>query len=277
MEEIAYGPSTWLWDYLRRSGQRGYFLPLSGGADSPATCALVAIMCQRVMDELENGTERSKKQVLADVRKITKRPSYTPPSWQEFCGKIFVACYMASQYSGNETTSRAAELAASIGANHTSIAIAPITSAVQETFKKCMFHNPKLDKLKVKSDVSFESRNPTENTALQNIQAGTRMVMPYFMAQLMAWATDDVEALGWGSLLVLGSANVDEALRGYYTNCSAADINPIGGINKRDLKAFLVWVGRNSGMPVLDSVANADPTAELRPDIADAAPRHCRR
>ena len=23
MEEIAYGPSGWLWDYLRRSGQRG--------------------------------------------------------------------------------------------------------------------------------------------------------------------------------------------------------------------------------------------------------------
>lgn len=33
-----------------------------------------------------------------------------------------------------------------------------------------------------------------------------------------------------GFLLVLGSANVDEALRGYLTkyDCSAADINPIG-------------------------------------------------
>ena len=34
------------------------------------------------------------------------------------------------------------------------------------------------------------------------------------------------------SLIALpGSANVDEALRGYYTkyDCSAADINPIGG------------------------------------------------
>ena len=33
----------------------------------------------------------------------------------------------------------------------------------------------------------------------------------------------------WPSLE--GSANVDEALRGYYTkyDCSAADVNPIGG------------------------------------------------
>jgi len=46
------------------------------------------------------------------------------------------------------------------------------------------------------------------------------------------------ETTAGGSLLVLGSANVDEALRGYYTkyDCSAADLNPIGGVNKRDLK-----------------------------------------
>jgi NAD+ synthase (glutamine-hydrolysing) len=31
-EEIAFGPSSWLWDYLRRSGMSGYFLPLSGNA-----------------------------------------------------------------------------------------------------------------------------------------------------------------------------------------------------------------------------------------------------
>ena len=38
-----------------------------------------------------------------------------------------------------------------------------------------------------------------------------------------------------GFMLVLGSANVDECLRGYLTkyDCSAADINPIGGISKQ--------------------------------------------
>ena len=43
-----------------------------------------------------------------------------------------------------------------------------------------------------------------------------------------------------GSLLVLGSANVDESLRGYMTkyDCSSADINPIGGISKKDLRSF---------------------------------------
>ncbi len=35
-------------------------------------------------------------------------------------------------------------------------------------------------------------------------------------------------------LIILGSSNVDEALRGYFTkyDCSAADINPIGSVSK---------------------------------------------
>ena len=94
------------------------------------------------------------------------------------------------------------------------------------------------------------------------------MVMSYFLAQLMPWATDMDPSTG-GALLVLGSANVDEALRGYYTkyDCSAADINPIGGINKRDLKAFLQWTAARPEtdlrIDVLHSVAVATPSAEL--------------
>ncbi|CAK9090174.1 unnamed protein product [Durusdinium trenchii] len=273
MEEIAYGPSAWLWDYLRRSGQRGYFLPLSGGADSSSTAALVGIMCQRVFQELTEGTERSKKAVLADIRKVTKRPFYTPASWQDLCGKIFVTCYMASEHSGSETRNRAANLAKQIGANHTSIAIRPITDAIVKVFQQCNFEGTKIDKSKVKSDAVWNASG-TEDIALQNIQARSRMVMAYFMAQLMPWATDQAmqgdAGPGWGSLLVLGSANVDEALRGYYTkyDCSAADVNPIGGINKRDLKAFLKWAAKERGIGELERVANAVPTAELRPDKA---------
>lgn len=52
MEEIASGPPLWMWDYLRRSGARGFFLPLSGGADSSSTAALVASMAMLVMDSI---------------------------------------------------------------------------------------------------------------------------------------------------------------------------------------------------------------------------------
>lgn len=36
-EEISLGPACWLWDYLRRSGQAGFLLPLSGGICNPIT------------------------------------------------------------------------------------------------------------------------------------------------------------------------------------------------------------------------------------------------
>lgn len=44
-----------------------------------------------------------------------------------------------------------------------------------------------------------------ENLALQNVQARTRMVLSYLFAQLTLWSRGMP-----GSLLVLGSANVDE-------------------------------------------------------------------
>ena len=65
---------------------------------------------------------------------------------------------------------------------------------------------------------------------------------------------------------MLGSANVDEGLRGYMTkyDCSSADLNPIGGISKGDLKRMLVFLSKEyPGLDVLAEIANAPPTAEL--------------
>lgn len=72
----------------------------------------------------------------------------------------------------------------------------------------------------------------------KRFQARVRMVIAYLFAQLMLWVRGRP-----GGLLVLGSSNVDEALRGYFTkyDCSSADVNPIGGISKNDLKRFLAY------------------------------------
>ena len=70
-----------------------------------------------------------------------------------------------------------------------------------------------------------------------------------------------------GFRLVLGAANVDEALRGYLTkyDCSAADLNPIGGVSKTDLRKFLKWAACGLGYPSLAEIERAPPTAELEP------------
>lgn len=269
MEEIAYGPSAWLWDYLRRSKQRGYFLPLSGGADSSSTAALVGIMCQRVVEQVHSGrTAEVRAETLSDVRAIVKDPNYTPTDAKELCGRMFFTCYMASKYSGDETRTRAAKLAAEIGATHSSIFIDGLTEAIQNSFKELTVESRNgkaAPGIASKRNPSMEGGTGAENIALQNIQARSRMVMAYYLAQLMPWSTDDTNSKWPGTLLVLGSANVDEALRGYYTkyDCSAADINPIGGIRKTDLKSFLLWAGEHKGFAILKVTAEAKPSAEL--------------
>jgi NAD+ synthase (glutamine-hydrolysing) len=66
VEEIANAPALWMWDYLRRTpGARGFFLPLSGGADSAAVAAIVASMAKLVFEAVRNN-----KECLTDLRRI---------------------------------------------------------------------------------------------------------------------------------------------------------------------------------------------------------------
>lgn len=87
---------------------------------------------------------------------------------------------------------------------------------------------------------------PASNLALQNIQARLRMVLSYLFAQLLPTVRgrnkNNPENQNPGGLLVLGSANVDESLRGYLTkyDCSSADINPIGGIASMQIPRVFV-------------------------------------
>eukprot|EP00656_Telonema_subtile_P002361 TRINITY_DN11041_c0_g1_i3.p1 TRINITY_DN11041_c0_g1~~TRINITY_DN11041_c0_g1_i3.p1 ORF type:complete len:417 (-),score=111.56 TRINITY_DN11041_c0_g1_i3:210-1460(-) len=252
MEELALGPPLWLWDYLRRSGLKGFFLPLSGGADSGATASMVGLMCAYLVQAMLGGDS----EVLADVRGVVGA-EYTVGTSQELCGKLLHTCYMGTVNSTSETADRAAKLAAEIGASHCAVTIDGVTSALVDTYMQQRGDGvrPSL----------FSKKNSSQDLALQNIQARGRMALAYLMAQLLPWQTSGKE---WNpNLLVLGSANVDEALRGYYTkyDCSAADINPIGGISKMDLKGFLKWVAAHHGWDACREIVEATPTAELRP------------
>lgn len=249
MEEIALGPACWLWDYLRRSKQGGFFLPLSGGIDSCSTACIVYSMCCLVYKEVQNSNE----QVIVDLRTIVSDKDYLPESAKELCSKLFVTCYMGTENSSQETKIRAATLATQIGSNHLSIVIDVAVTAVLTIWKTSMALMPKF---------RVHGGTNAENAALQNVQARLRMVISYFFAQLTLWAVGRP-----GSLLVLGSANVDESLRGYFTkyDCSSADLNPIGSICKTDLRSFILYSCEAFKLPALKAIYDAPPTAELEP------------
>ncbi|ODV88980.1 hypothetical protein CANCADRAFT_132553 [Tortispora caseinolytica NRRL Y-17796] len=253
-EEIAFGPACWLWDYLRRSRAAGFFLPLSGGIDSCSTAVIVFSMCRIVCDEIAEGNA----QVIADARRVAAKPEdsdWLPESPQELCNAIMHTCYMGTANSSTETRSRAKELAEVIGAYHVDLNIDTMVSATRMLFEAVTGKAPRF---------RIHGGTTVENLALQNIQARLRMVVAYLFAQLLPWVRSRP---GGGGLLVLGSANVDECLRGYLTkyDCSSADINPIGSISKKDLKSFIAYARDEFPLPVLDSFIHAVPTAELEP------------
>ncbi|XP_016072583.1 PREDICTED: glutamine-dependent NAD(+) synthetase [Miniopterus natalensis] len=248
-EEISLGPACWLWDFLRRSHQAGFFLPLSGGVDSAATACLVYSMCHQVCEAVKNGNQ----EVLADVRTLVSQDSYTPQDPRELCGRLLTTCYMASENSSQETSDRARELAQQIGSHHISLGIGPAVTAVLGIFSLVTGKRPLF---------AAHGGSSRENLALQNVQARLRMVLAYLFAQLSLWSRGAP-----GGLLVLGAANVDESLLGYLTkyDCSSADINPIGGVSKTDLRVFIQLCVERFQLSALRGILAAPATAELEP------------
>lgn len=257
-EEIALGPACWLWDYLRRCGVAGFFVPLSGGIDSCATAVIVFSMCRLVVAAINDNNV----QVISDARRMCGEPEdsdWLPATPQNLCNRIFHTAFMGSVNSSKDTRQRSNDLAKDIGAYHTDLNIDSVVTALTSMFTAVTSFEPKF---------KLHGGSNAENLALQNIQARLRMVIGYLFAQLLPTVR---QRRGGGSLLVLGSANVDECLRGYLTkyDCSSADINPIGSISKTDLKAFIKWAATSFDLPILDSFIEATPTAELEPITKD--------
>ena len=112
MEEIEHAPALWLWDYLRRSGARGFFLPLSGGADSAAVAAIVASMSRIVLKDIQSGNQKT----LDQLRKVVNDEKFEPKSYQDIVGQLLVTAYLGTVNSSSDTLSRANRVAQGIGA-----------------------------------------------------------------------------------------------------------------------------------------------------------------
>ncbi|KAK0626769.1 hypothetical protein B0T14DRAFT_425024 [Immersiella caudata] len=259
-EEIALSAGCYLWDYLRRSGTAGYLVPLSGGIDSCATATIVFSMCRIVMQALKEGNP----QVVEDVKRIAvyNGAGVLPKTPQELCNQVFTTIYMGmKKQSSRETRQRAKDLSEAIGSYHVNLDIDDVYEAQKKLVVNTINFEPKF---------KVEGGTVQENLTLQCLQARIRMVTAYEFGQILPTARGRP---GGGSLLVLGSANVGEVthlrigLRGYLTkyDCSSADINPIGSIDKDDLKRFIGWAEKNFDLPCLHDFLTAVPTAELEP------------
>ena len=103
-EEIGLGPALWMWDYLRKSGAGGFYIPLSGGLDSCSCALIIYTMCRKLADDYEFIKEDLKR-ILGDDCSNDSR---------EFCYKILYTCYLGTTNSTESSRLRAQNLAKSI-------------------------------------------------------------------------------------------------------------------------------------------------------------------
>jgi NAD+ synthetase len=122
INEICNTAACWLFDYLERSGAKGFMLPLSGGADSAATACIVFRMCELIMRHLHTYPDENSR-----VKKFLKNRHNLDHSQllskdflaavKEICNKVLYTIYLPTSFSG-QTATLAKEFADQIGSNH---------------------------------------------------------------------------------------------------------------------------------------------------------------
>ncbi|KAI0514344.1 NAD+ synthase [Xylaria bambusicola] len=252
MSEIWMSTSVYLWQYLVRTSSPGFFLSLSGGLDSSTVALFVYGMAKVVLASIAAGSETT----LADLRRVTGMETLVPESPEQIVSILLTTCYTSTVNSSDETRSRAERLAEKLGAKHLTVSIDQAVEASMAIIDKALDFTPKY---------SIEGGTRSENLALQNIQARSRLTTQYMLAQLATTASKSPRA--GSALLVLTSGNVDENLRGYYTkyDASSGDLAPLGSISKEDAKRFQRWAMEAWNLPIMDEFINATPSAELLP------------
>ncbi len=246
-EELALASGNWMWDFARRSGAGGFFIPLSGGADSSTCATLLGLLGERLCEECKKGN----KTVAQDLERMFCEKGFIPATGKDVTKRLLYTAYLGTTNSSKETRVRAKAVADSFGVTHIDGTIDAAVEGLKATMQKMTGITPK-----------FESAggSKAEDIALQNVQARSRLILSYFVAQVLP-----AMAKRSGFFFVVATGNGDECIRGYFTKYdnSSGDMDPIGSWSKQLVNAFLEgWMHR---YPVLKSVREATPSAELKP------------
>uniref|UniRef100_A0A915LD93 Glutamine-dependent NAD(+) synthetase n=1 Tax=Meloidogyne javanica TaxID=6303 RepID=A0A915LD93_MELJA len=126
VEELCHAPAAWMWHYLRRSKQSGFFLPLSGGQDSSSVALMVRLMCEKICEAVRLNPDSNDPAYFLEGEKVNSDPSL-------LCKQILFTCYMGSRNSSQMTRDLAAGLAKDINANHSNIVIDSIVDSCLQT------------------------------------------------------------------------------------------------------------------------------------------------
>lgn len=240
-DEMEHALTLALYDYMLKSGTRGFAISLSGGADSAACAVLVRLMIEKSVAELGH---------LEVVRQLHLGDVTEQSSIEALTNMLLTCFYQGTANSSLTTLTAAKKVAAEMGAKFLNIDVDHIVEAYKAEVSEAL--NCTLDW-------------STHDLPLQNIQARVRAPSAWLIANLE-------------NKLLLTTSNRSEAAVGYCTmdGDTAGSIAPIGGVDKTFLLEWLRFLA-NGQYPSLWYIVEQKPTAELRPgetqtDEADLMP-----
>jgi NAD+ synthase (glutamine-hydrolysing) len=247
-EEFLKAEILGLFDYLRKSGSKGFVVSLSGGCDSSATASLVAHTIAQAVNVL--GIDQASKRLGVNSNSTAK-------SAKELIQNMLICLYQKTENSGSATEGAAKGLAEQLGAKYHSVDVQPMIDSFLGLGKDCIGRELEWEK---------------DDLPMQNIQARTRAPLAWLLANI-------------NNFLLLTTSNRSEASVGYATmdGDTAGGLAPLGGIDKPFLRDWLKWAEKDCALGLgsissLNAVNEMEPTAELRPkgnnqtDEADLMP-----
>ena len=228
-EEFVKAVSLALFDYLRKSGSKGFVLSLSGGADSACCAVLVSEMVSRGIEELGKDTFLTK----------IKRPDLAGLDQSQIMKGLLCCVYQATINSTDETFSSARELAHELGAEFLHWNIDEEVDGTVEKVEAALGEK-----------LSWEK----DDITLQNIQARMRSPFVWMLANKK-------------NALLITTSNRSEGDVGYATmdGDTSGSIAPIAGVDKHFVREWLRWAENTLGYSSLVKINRLTPTAELRP------------
>jgi NAD+ synthase (glutamine-hydrolysing) len=242
-EEFSRAVALALFDYARKSRSRGFIVSLSGGADSAAVAALVAVSVRESVREL-------------GLPEALRRWGLPPDLLEGAAGgdariltqRVLTTVYQPTRNSSQTSRNAATAVAHGLGAEHLEMDVDALVEGYRARVEKAIGRSLDWDR---------------DDIALQNIQARARAPGVWMLANIK------------GALL-LSTSNRSEAAVGYATmdGDTCGGVSPVAGIDKVFLLRWLRWMEEfgPDGLgpfPSLAAVNVREPTAELRPAAAE--------
>lgn len=109
--------TSYLWDYLRKSGARGFFICLDGNYVSSTNALLIYYLCYKAYNEIVSGNY----EVLVTLREITKKPKFTPTSPDQIAAEILTTSYCPSPESTEQSKTTMESLASKISCENVTV------------------------------------------------------------------------------------------------------------------------------------------------------------